>query len=390
MMLSPALRRLVVTTAIAALAVCGGQAQSPAPATASFAAQIAALSEADGYFDTDNLISNEQHYLTVLPDIERAALKGGAYVGVGPDQNFSYIAAARPSVAFIIDVRRDNLLLHLLFKALFSLARTRVEYLALLCGRVAPANLEPWRGQTIDELTGYIDAAPAPEPAATDALRGLLTRRIRSFGVALSESDLETIDRFHRRFIDAGLALRFQSHGRAPQGYYPTLRQLLREVDGAGRQRNYLASEEAFQFVKALQGRDRVIPVVGNLVGQTALVGIGRWLRDHDERLALFYSSNVEFYLFRDGSFTRFVNNLAPPAARRTRADYPQRVRRGRRIRRRQRVADPTRRRAARRLCPGPLPGLLGAGAVTRGWTVGPTFRSGFFLEFGGRLQAAL
>jgi hypothetical protein len=34
------------------------------------------------------------------------------------DQSFSYIAAIRPAVAFMIDIRRDNLLMHLMFKAL--------------------------------------------------------------------------------------------------------------------------------------------------------------------------------------------------------------------------------------------------------------------------------
>ena len=77
-----------------------------------------------------------------MPELKARGVKGGAYIGVGPDQNFSYIAAIRPDVAFIVDVRRDNLLLHLLFKSLFSLARTRVEYLALLLGRQVPADLE--------------------------------------------------------------------------------------------------------------------------------------------------------------------------------------------------------------------------------------------------------
>ena len=309
----PSLRRFAVAASIVALALGGwsGHAQAPAPAASGFAAQIAALSEADGYFDTDNLISNEQSYLSVLPDIERAALRGGAYIGVGPDQNFSYIAAARPSVAFIIDVRRDNLLLHLLFKALFSLSRTRVDYLSLLCGRTVPADAGPWRDKGIAALTDYVDAAAMPDRAATDALRARVTTAIRSFGVALSDVDLRTIDRFHRRFIDAGLGLRFQSLGRPPQGYYPTFRQLLLEVDGAGHQRNYLASEDAFLFVKSLQARDLVIPIVGDLSGASAMVSIGRWLRDHGERLSVFYTSNVEFYLFREGGFSRFVDNLA-------------------------------------------------------------------------------
>ena len=124
MVLTASVRRLAVAMAIAAVSVCGSGAQAPATSSATFGGVINALSEANGYFDTDNLISNEQSYLTVLSDIDQAGLRGGAYVGVGPDQNFSYITAARPAVAFIVDVRRDNLLLHLLFKALFSLART--------------------------------------------------------------------------------------------------------------------------------------------------------------------------------------------------------------------------------------------------------------------------
>jgi hypothetical protein len=123
-------------------------------------------------------------------------------------------------------------------------------------------------------------------------------------------ADQATIDRFHRRFIDAGLALRFQSTGRAPQWHYPTLRDLVLATDGAGRQANYLASETSFQFLKALQARHRVIPVVGNLSGPTALKAIGGFLRGQQQPLAAFYVSNVEFYLWRDGSYGRFLDNL--------------------------------------------------------------------------------
>src|SRR3954451_3361013 len=95
----------------------GGGAQ---PAGQSLAALVEQLSEEGGEFDTDNLISNERSYLEVMPALKAAGVSGGAYIGVGPDQNFSYIAQLRPSIAFIIDIRRDNLLLHLLFKSLFA------------------------------------------------------------------------------------------------------------------------------------------------------------------------------------------------------------------------------------------------------------------------------
>src|SRR5262249_19139436 len=122
-----------------------------------FAAEVLRLSEPGGDFDTDNLISNERSYLEVLPALRQARVGGGAYVGVGPDQNFTYIALMRPAVAFIVDVRRDNLLLHLLFKALFALARTRTEYLTLLTDRPPPRDLETWRGAPLERIVRYID-----------------------------------------------------------------------------------------------------------------------------------------------------------------------------------------------------------------------------------------
>jgi hypothetical protein len=275
---------------------------------ATFAAQVATLSEPPGYFDTDNLISNERSYLEVVPALQRG--RGGAYIGVGPDQNFSYMAAARPSVAFIVDIRRDNLLLHLLFKALFSLSRTRLEYLALLFGRPVPAQIDDWRRVPVDGLVRYVDDTAA-DATRVDALRARVTGHVRASGLPLSREDLATIDRFHRRFIADGLGLRFHSTGRAPQSYYPTYRELLLARDPAGRQSNYLASEEAFQFVRSLQTRDLVIPVVGDLSGSHALSAIGRLVRTRGERLSTFYVSNVEQYLFRNGAFPRFVENLS-------------------------------------------------------------------------------
>jgi hypothetical protein len=295
---------------VAVLAAATASARRSPQARTPFAAQIASLSETGGYFDTDNLISNERSYLTVLSDLDKFNVRGGAYVGVGPDQNFSYIAHVRPAVAFIIDIRRDNLLLHLLFKALFEQARTRVEYLSLLFGRPVPSDIDSWRNAPVARLAEYVDRSQA-DPKAVDALRSRLDVVIKSFGVPLTSEDMATIDRFHRRFIDAGLALQFQSFNRYyVQNYYPTYADLLLGTDKAGRQAHYLASEDAFQFLKSLQSRDRVIPVVGDLSGPTALASIGHLLADRGETLSAFYASNVEFYLQRQGAYQRFVSNL--------------------------------------------------------------------------------
>jgi hypothetical protein len=306
-----ALAALLLAGVLAGGAAKADRAQKPSP----FAAQIASLSEPAGYFDTDNLISNERSYLQVLPELQRRHVRGGAYIGVGPDQNFTYIAEVRPSIAFIVDVRRDNLLLHLLFKALFAVSRTRVEYLAQLFGRPVPADITAWRTASVDKLTAYIDGPPSllrsfGEAGGVDALRSRVSEEVARAGVPLSAEDRATIDRFHRRFIDEGLSLKFQSTGRPPQSYNPTYRDLLRDTDESGRQSNYLASEDAFQFVKGLEARDLIVPVVGNLAGPSAVAAIGKALAARHEHLSVFYVSNVEFYLFGDGSFARFADNL--------------------------------------------------------------------------------
>ena len=289
------------------VAIIGIAANLPFTQPASgFAGRIEGLSEAGGYFDTDNLISNENSYLDVMPALRQ---QGGAYIGVGPDQNFSYIAAVRPSVAFLIDIRRDNMLLHLLFKALFELSTTRVEYLALLTGRPVPADLARWRSADVAAIAEHIDESRV-DSATTSALRTRIDQQIRQNGVQLDEDDWKTIDRFHRRFISYGLDLKFQSAGRLPRTSYPNYRQLLTSKDPTGAHRNYLASEDTFLFLKDLQTRHRIVPVIGDVSGTKAMAAIARYLADSGERVSTFYISNVEFYLFHGDSFGRYVGNL--------------------------------------------------------------------------------
>jgi hypothetical protein len=287
-------------------------AAAPARAPADslpFARLVADLSEPGGYFDTDNLISNEASYLHVAGLLRSSAVRGGAYLGVGPDQNFSYIAATRPAVAFIVDLRRDNQLLHLLFKALFEAAPTRVEFLARLFGRPAPPRPAAWRARPMAELLAWLDATPA-DTAAHAATHAALAQRIRGYGLPLAASDFATIRRFHDEFRRAGLDLRFTSYGRGPRAYYPTIRQLYQERDLAGQPAGFLAREDDYQFVRGLQRRGRVIPVVGDFGGQRALRGIGRVLDQRGLRVSVFYTSNVEFYIFRQGALRRYVENM--------------------------------------------------------------------------------
>ena len=305
---APGVHRLLFLPVLLLLLLTGSQSVGQSRTPPGFAARVAQLSESGGYFDTDNLISNERSYLHVLPALNQMGVKGGAYIGVGPDQNFTYIARVRPSIAFIVDVRRDNMLLQLLFKALFAMADSRAEYVSLMFGRTPPPRTDDWKNAEVDSLITYVDGLAASPMFALDAR---VDRIIDTFGVPLSPEDRAIIHDFHHRFVRGGMGLKFESKGRTPRSYYPTYRQLLLETDRLGQQLNFLASESDYQYIRSLQQQDLIIPVVGDLSGPSALASISRLMIERGEQLSAFYVSNVEFYLFADGKYPQFVENLA-------------------------------------------------------------------------------
>lgn len=302
------LRLLPVLVGLAASPACaqGAESTAPAPDTA-FAAIVERLSEPGGFFDTDNLISNEGSYLHVMGALRRAGLSGGAYIGVGPDQNFSYIAQIRPSIALIVDIRRDNLLEHLLFKSLFQLSQDRLGYLGALLARQVPEIRDA--EQSIEEIVALLDGTPSDSTLFAET-HDKVVSLILSYGVPITESEWETIRRFHYTFAARGLDLQFESFGREPQAYYPSLRQLILERDLEGGMVSYLASDSAFQTIRRLQLASRIIPVVGNLAGSKALPEIAEFLRERGELVSAYYVSNADFYIAEDGKLSTFLANV--------------------------------------------------------------------------------
>jgi hypothetical protein len=293
-------------------AVAAPQAQRVALtriADTAFAAIVARLAEPPGFFDTDNLISNESSYLHVVPRLRALGVQGGAYVGVGPDQNYSYIAAIRPTIAYLVDVRRDNLVQHLMYKGLFARASHRLEFLCLWLGRRLPPDVAAWDDRSIDEIVRYVDAAPRDDALARRTSQELVDAAIAT-GIPLSGKDRVTLRRVHAEFVRLGLGLRFTSFGRAPRAYYPTLRDLVLGQDTSGQERSYLAREDDWRYVKRLHDANRIIPVVGNVAGPRALPGIARDVRAAGATVSAFYTSNVEFYLWGGADFSTYARNV--------------------------------------------------------------------------------
>src|SRR5881394_3794172 len=101
---------------------------------------VSEYSEDSGSFRFEYM-SNELQFQYVIPRLKENRKPGGVYLGVGPEQNFTYIAALQPKIAFICDIRRDMMLEHLMYKSIFEMSADRVEFVANLFSRKTPAQL---------------------------------------------------------------------------------------------------------------------------------------------------------------------------------------------------------------------------------------------------------
>src|SRR5215470_17555806 len=272
--------------------------------------------ERDGYFDSVNFISNETSYLHVIDQLQKQVKPGGVYLGVGPDQNFSYIVHTRPMLAIISDIRRQNMLEHLWYKALFALASNRLEYLSLLTSREVPrANA----ASSLEQLLQAVGESRTSEELFRKNMAAVKSLLVDKYRLRLSAADLSKIEYVYHTFWHEGLDLRFSSIGRNNALNYPTLGEMLLETDRQGRQQSYLSSEELFQQLKKFEAENRLIPIVGDFAGPRAFKTVGAFLKTNGQRVSVFYTSNVEFYLFSSSdwrylfsssNWARFVENV--------------------------------------------------------------------------------
>jgi hypothetical protein len=273
------------------------------------------VSEPGGYFRSDNFLSNERQYQFVIPDLKQITEPGGVYLGVGPEQNFTYIVALQPKLAVIFDIRRQNMIEHLLYKALFEVSADRAEFVSKLFCRALPAGLD-----STSSITTLMRAyAPAPaDTVLSQRTRVQVKATLARHGFTLNTEDLASLDYVYNAFCDAGVALDY-SHGRSfGYGYggfgsaMPTYYELMIATDASGTERSYLATESSFRYLKSLQGKNLIVPVVGDFAGPRAIRAIGDYIRERHSTVTAFYVSNVEQYLFDDPeNWKHFYNNVA-------------------------------------------------------------------------------
>jgi len=290
---------------------------------AEFARLSREFSEDGGYFRSDNFTSNETSYLHVVDKMKQLGASGGAYLGVGPEQNFTYIAKIRPRIAFIVDIRRQAIIQHLMYKAIFHLSPTPAQFLSRLLSRPLLKDSKdskdskelkttvtvPGTNASINDLLAYFSQAPADEKIYAASLAEIRKVIEEEFKFPLSEADRTSLEYVYKSFYADGLEISYRTEG-AFGSYFPTLKEIIAGTDLDGKQGNFLASKDDYEFVRELHRKNLIIPVVGNFAGKKALSSIGEYLRKNGLTVTAFYLSNVEQYLFGNGEFAGFAENV--------------------------------------------------------------------------------
>jgi hypothetical protein len=261
---------------------------------AAFWQMVSEFSEPDGPFDSDNFTSNEDGYQWPIPRLKQLA-PSSVYLGVGPEQNFSYIAALRPKLAFIVDIRRQNMIELLLYKAMFEMSTDRADFLSRLLSRPLPAGVGA--GSSAEELFAAFQATPADAALYKKNLTAVTNRLIGVHKFHLSTDDIAKLHYVAEAFFNNGPDIHYVNPGQ-PNARQPTFTSLMTSRDSSGENSSFLANETNFKVVKDLQQRNLIIPVVGNFAGDKALRRIGQYIRDRGAVVTAFYTSNVERYLF--------------------------------------------------------------------------------------------
>jgi hypothetical protein len=285
------------------------------------------FSEPSGYFRSDNFLSNETGFQFVIPDLVRSIKPGGVYLGVGPEQNFTYIVALQPKIAIIFDIRRGNMIAHLIYKSLMETSADRAEFVSRLFSRPRPAGLDS--SATARQL---FEAYVAVEPDSTlfrrnlSAIKAHLTR---ARGFAMSDSDSKLLEYTYSAYFGGGPQMTYNYRpgmaavfggggfggrlgGRGFGGGMPSYESLQTATDSAGKNWAYLATEANFRWLKDFESKNLLVPVVGDFAGPKAIRAVADYLKNHHAVVSAFYTSNVEQYLFQQGDdWSRYYKNVA-------------------------------------------------------------------------------
>lgn len=276
----------------------------------------AELSEPNGYFRSDNFLSNETGFQYVIPDLKRRIQPGSVYLGVGPEQNFTYIVALQPKIAFILDIRRGNMIAHLMYKALFETSADRAEFLSKLFSRPRAAWLDT--ASTPQQLFAAYAVAQPDSALFRRNLAAIKEHLTKTHSWVMNDSDSKLMDYTYGAFFGGGPGINYNYNPSAPsggargfgRGAMPNYATLQTATDSSGKNWAYLATEASYRWMREFESKNLLVPVVADFAGPKAIRAVGKYLADHRATVGAFYTSNVEQYLFQDGVWPRWYQNV--------------------------------------------------------------------------------
>ena len=273
----------------------------------------ASISEPGGFFRiTDNYTSNEFEIGQIFTRLQEAKVTGGVYLGVGPEQNLTYIAAVQPAMAFVIDIRRQAAMQHLMFKAMFELAPDRVEFISLLFAKPRPKGVDA--SASIQKIWEAYWPVTTDLTLASKIQERVMRQLTEVHRFTFTDDERQQLTSVMAAFVQFGPGITTRgSLGRGGGGgNNVTFADLTGwSTDAAGQPQSFLSSEANYRTVKTLHDKNLIVPVSGDFGGPKAIRAIGAYLQARGVTVTAFYVSNVEQYLFQDGKQQAFYDNVA-------------------------------------------------------------------------------
>lgn len=249
-------------------------------------------------YTLDCFVSSEVGYNDIIRRCMPVGdVPGGAYLGVGPDQNFTYIGALRPKLAVILDARLDNMLEHLIFKLLFQEAHSALDYLCLLLGRRRP---DP--SSDVTEGAAALLSGLAAQPLDEESAAACQQRVASAFSQrwAAGPEILSRVQRLQQVFVQRQLRVTSVSESCLRNlDKIPDFEEVIRATTPEGFNFHYLTSPQRFAYVKAMQQEDHIVPVLGGVPDLTALARSVQVIQQAGLRLSAVYLSNLEEFMLQ-------------------------------------------------------------------------------------------
>ncbi len=289
-------------------------AQSTLPARiadAEYWKTINDLAEPGGYFRIpDNFTSNEIEVGWLFSRLQETKVNGGVYLGVGPEQNLSYIASIRPKMAVLFDIRRQAMVQHQLFKAIFELSPDRADFIQMTFAKPRPVKLD-----STTEIRAMWDAywyIPTDTALARKNYTRIVDHLTKTHGFTFTEYEMQMMKNVYDAFIAYGPVITTnggQNGGRQPANTFADMTGY--SYDSANQPRSFMSSEDNYRYVRNLHLNNLILTVTGDFGGPKAIRAVADYLKARNAVVSAFYVSNVEQYLFMDGKASAFYANVA-------------------------------------------------------------------------------